>query len=216
MSDYSPKPTSHISPRWLAWGRELQAAAQNGLTYSTNPFDIERYKAIRNIAAEMMAEQSGENLQYVRNLFEGELGHATPKVDVRGVVFKDQLILLVKERSDGLWTLPGGWADLNESPAEATVREIYEESGFRTQATKLLALYDRDRHGHTSHPNHVYKIFFLCQLLGGIATTSIETEEVGFFPEAGIPPLSIGRVTPTQIARFFDHARHPEWPTDFD
>lgn len=207
---------SHVSPRWLAWARELQAAAQNGLTYSANPFDIERYKAISNIAAEMMAEQSGADLLYIRDLFEGELGHATPKVDVRGVVFNNHSILLVKERADSLWTLPGGWADLNESPAEATVREIYEESGYHTRATKLLALYDRDRHDHTPHPNHIYKVFFHCELLGGTAATSIETEEVGFFHEDGIPPLSIGRVTPGQIARFFEHARHPEWPTDFD
>ncbi len=76
-------------------------------------------------------------------------GYATPKVDVRGSVFRDDQILLVKERADGLWTLPGGWADVNESPREAVVREIMEESGYHTRANKLLAVWDRAKHQHT-------------------------------------------------------------------
>jgi hypothetical protein len=107
------------------------AIAQNGLTYAESHFDTERYEQVRNIGAEMMAEQSGMDHQRILDLFAGEVGYATPKVDVRGVVFRDDCILLVKERADGLWTLPGGWADVNESPKEAVVREVEEESGYR-------------------------------------------------------------------------------------
>jgi ADP-ribose pyrophosphatase YjhB (NUDIX family) len=143
-------------------------------------------------------------------------GYATPKLDVRGVVFRENGILLVKEREDGGWTLPGGWADVGESPADATVREVREESGFETRAVKLLAVYDRNRHGHTPIPFHAYKLFFRCEIIGGAPATSVETEGVDCFGEDSLPPLSISRVTPAQIHRFFEHLRNPGWPTEFD
>jgi ADP-ribose pyrophosphatase YjhB (NUDIX family) len=172
---------------------------------------------VREIAAEMMAEQSEWAAQPIRDLFADQAGYATPKVDVRGVVFDlDGEILLVKERRDGRWTRPGGWADVNDSPAEATEREVREESGYRARAVKLLACYDRHKHAHPPYAFHIYKLFFLCELEGGAPATSIETADVGFFFEDEIPPLSLPRVTPAQIARFFEHHRHPEWATDFD
>ena len=122
----------------------------------------------------------------------------------------------MKERVDGGWTLPGGWADVGDSPAESVVREIYEESGSQTRAVKLLAVYDRNKHPHPPMPYHVYKLFFECKLLGGSPTQSYETTEVGFFSEDAIPPLSEARVTTAQIAQFFHYARHPDLPTAFD
>ena len=202
--------------RWLEWTRALQAIAQNGLTYAENYFDRERYEAVRGIAAEMMAAQSGAEMEFVRELFSQQVGAATPKVDARAAVFQDDAILLVKERSDGFWTLPGGWADVNEPPSQAVVREVYEESGYRTNAVKLLAFYDRDLHGHPPFPFHVYKVFFLCELIGGAAAPSEETEAVGFFRQDALPELSLTRVTPEQIFRLFEHYRHPDWPADFD
>lgn len=208
--------STQSDPRWLEWGKRLQAAAQNGLAYAENPFDRERYGQIATIAAEIVAAGSGTAFTEVHDLFSGQIGHATPKVDVRGVVIHDDKVLLVKEWSDGLWSLPGGWADVYDTPSEATVREVFEESGYTACARKLLALYDRTRQGHTPHPFHSYKVFFLCDLLGGEATTSHETPEVGWFAEDDLPPLSLGRTTPTQIHRFFEHYRNPEMPTDFD
>lgn len=202
--------------KWLEWAKRLQAIAQNGLTYSRDHFDIERYEQVREIAAEIMATHSTLPQHVIQELLTQEVGHATPKVDVRGVVFHEGGILLVRERQDGCWTLPGGWADVNESPGEAVVREIVEESGYQTRAVKLLALYDRDRHGHPPHPFYIYKLFFLCELIGGSARQSIETDGVAFFGEHEIPELSLSRVMPAQIARFFAHAHHPEWQTDFD
>jgi len=205
-----------MHPQWLEWAQRLQALAQNGLIYAQNPFDLERYEAVREVAAEMMATHAGADLAYVRQLFAAEVGYATPKVDVRGAVFRDDTILLVKERQDGLWTLPGGWADVNESPSAAVVREVYEESGYHTRAVKLLALHDRNRHAHAPFPFHVYKLFFQCELLGGEPVQSVETDGVDFFSENELPALSLLRVTPAQIARLFEHHRHPDWPTDFD
>lgn len=204
-----------MDPKWIAWARRLQAIAQTGITFATDQYDIERYEQVRAIAAEIAAAQSGTDLDLVRALFAHDSGYTTPKVDVRAACFRDGAILLVRERSDHLWTLPGGWADPGDSPAEAAEREVLEETGYHARALKLLALYDRDRQGHPPIPFAVYKLFFLCELTGGAPATSHEIEEVGFFHEAQIPPLSLIRVTPAQIGRMFAHSRHPEWPTDY-
>jgi ADP-ribose pyrophosphatase YjhB (NUDIX family) len=205
-----------MKPPWLDWAQRLQAIAQTGLTYAADPYDIERYQQIRNIAAAITAAHSDAEFERISGLFADQAGYTTPKIDVRGAVFRDDMILLVKERSDGGWTLPGGWADVGDSPAEAVLREIAEESGFLTRVVKLLALYDRNKHGHPPNAFHAYKLFFLCELIGGAAATSGETEDVGFFRENALPDLSLTRVMPAQIARLFAHYRHPEWPTDFD
>ena len=204
-------------PQWLIWAKSLQAISQNGLMYAENPFDIQRYEAVRALAAEILASYGSVEKEVVLDLFEKQSGYATPKVDVRGVVFKDDQILLVRERIDGRWSLPGGWADVNESPREAVEREVWEESGYEAKAVKLLAVFDRSKHGHLPvRPFHVYKLFILCRLTGGTSTTSIETSAVGFFDENSLPELSIARITPQQIARFFVHHRQPDLPTDFD
>jgi ADP-ribose pyrophosphatase YjhB (NUDIX family) len=205
-------------PKWLDWSRELQAISQNGLLFAGNPYDRQRYEALRDIAAQMMAAGSADtSIATITALFDQQTGYATPKVDVRGVVFRDGQILLVREAQDGLWTLPGGWADPNESPSESVVREISEEAGFQTRPIKLLALYDRAKHPHSPpHPFHVYKLFIHCEILSGAPRPSLETLDVAFFGEHAIPDLSVARVTAFQIARCFEHSRHPDWPTDFD
>jgi len=207
-----------MEPQWLQWAKRLQAMAQNGLTFAENPFEIERYEAIREMALEMMAEGAQTDITQLRDIFLADVGYATPKVDVRGVVFRDDALLLVKERRDGGWTLPGGWADIGDSPSEAVIREIDEESGYKTRVIKLLAVYDRSkRNYYVPSPHHIYKLFFQCEVLSGSATTSIETEDVAFFPEHDIPKqLSLGRTTQAQIKRMFEHYRNPDFQTDYD
>lgn len=212
-----------MSSKWLEWSQQLQAIAQNGFAYCQNPYDLERYEQVRQIAAEIMAAHTGVEPSFVYSLFKQEEGYATPKVDVRGAVFRENKILLVKEREDGRWTLPGGWVDVGESPSRAVEREVYEESGYQTKAVKLLALFDRNhtRHGHPPFRHHVYKLFFHCEILDGALQESHEsenheTEAVAFFAEHQIPELSLTRVMPIQIARLFEHLRHPDWATDFD
>jgi ADP-ribose pyrophosphatase YjhB (NUDIX family) len=206
-----------MDPQWLVWAKRLQAIAQTGLTYAKDPFDVERYQSIRLVASEMMAAGSGEGSadSFVK-LLSTDVGYATPKVDVRAAVFRDGRLLLVREKEDGRWTLPGGWADIGDSPSGAVVREVKEESGFDVKARKLLALLDRNLHGHPPIPYHAYKLFFLCDIVGGNARAEQETDAVGFFAADEIPPLSLTRVTPAQIARLFQHSVHPEWPTEFD
>jgi ADP-ribose pyrophosphatase YjhB (NUDIX family) len=206
-----------MEPKWLEWAKSLSAIAQNGLTYSENKFDIERFKQIREIAAQMMSENSEGDLEFIKDLFENAEGYQTPKVDVRSAVFKDNKILLVKEKTDGGWTLPGGWADPNELPSEAAEREVFEESGFKVKAEKVLAVYDRTKQGHyPPFPFHIYKLFFLCGLTGGSKKTSIETEDVEFFSEENIPSLSASRTTTAQIHRCFEHYHNQSLQTDFD
>ena len=167
--------------------------------------DIERYKELQDLASEIISTHSDHEFSEIQDYLKEETGYATPKIDVRGVVFKDQKILLVKEYSDGKWTLPGGWADIMKSPSENVEREIYEESGFEVQAKRLLAVYDRSRHGHfPDYPHHVYKLFFACEINGGKARAGLETSDVGFFDLDNLPELSIGRVTEKQIKRMFE------------
>jgi ADP-ribose pyrophosphatase YjhB (NUDIX family) len=206
-----------MEPNWLTWAKRLAALAQDGLTYSDNEYEIDRYNQVRQIAAEMMAAGSDLDAKALIDLFAPERGYATPKVDVRGVVIRDDKILLVKEKIDGGWTLPGGWADPWQSPSEAVTREVFEESGFEVRVVKLAAVYDRSKHPHLPlMPFHLYKLFFLCEITGGTATESYETTGVEFFAEDSIPSLSISRTLPFQIARMFEHYRNQDLPTDFD
>ncbi len=204
-------------PNWLLWARELQAIAQTGLSFSNDPYDLERYQRLRAIAVQMLASGSGAPLERISALFEQDLGYPTPKVDVRGAVFREERILLVREISDGRWTLPGGWADVNQTARECVEREIQEESGFEARALKLAAVWDRRRQGNvSSHPYSIYKLFFICELIGGAASPSMETSAVEFFRLDQLPELSLGRVTPAQIARMYEHRRNPALMTEFD
>jgi len=206
-----------MDPNWLDWAKRLQAIAQNGLTFAEDHFDVERYEQVRQIAAEMLADKTGARTQDVLDLFVREKDYATPKVDVRGAAFRDGRILLVKECSDGKWALPGGWADVGESPSESVEREVWEESGFTVKAKRLAAVYDRSKHPHRPLMHyHVYKLFFICEITAGEATTSFETEEVAFFDVNDLPELSITKTLPEQIARMFEYYRRPESPVYFD
>ena len=187
-----------MEPLWLVWARELQSIAQTGLTFATGTFDLERYKAIRSLAARMMATCSDANFVRVEGLFAGQAGYATPKVDVRGAVIENGRILLVREIEDsGRWTMPGGWADVNQSPSECVIRELREETGLEVAPRKLAAVYDRALQGHPPHPFSVYRLFFICDAIGGTPTAGLETSEVAFFGENEIPRyLSAERVLP--------------------
>jgi len=205
-----------MEPRWLEWAKQLQAVAQNGLAFASDEYDRERYRAVRSIAAAMFAAGCEAAPARIEELFSAEAGYATPKVDVRAAVFRDERILLVKERSDGRWTLPGGWADVGEGPRSCAEREVREESGFEVRALKLAAVYDRKRHVEKPFMFDIWKLFFVCELIGGSARSSLETEAAEFFGLQDLPPLSTGRSTAAQIAHMFEHHRAPGLPTTFD
>ncbi|HXR90112.1 MAG TPA: NUDIX hydrolase [Steroidobacteraceae bacterium] len=200
----------------LDWARKVRAIAQNGLMFTHDEFDRERYEKLQALADSIVSDELGLPVEQVKSLWQYDPGYVTPKVDVRGAVFEADRILLVRERSDGKWSLPGGWVDVNDSPSEAVAREIYEESGFHARPVKLAALFDRQRHPHPPSMYHIYKLLFLCELTGGAARISNETDAVEFFGVDSLPELSPGRVTRAQIERMFEHHRQRELPTDFD
>jgi ADP-ribose pyrophosphatase YjhB (NUDIX family) len=208
----SPQPSGNL----LEWARKVQAIAQTGLAFTRDPFDRERYTQLIELVADLLSRELEIPLGAARELWAGEHGYATPKVDVRGGVFRDDRVLLVRERADGRWTLPGGWVDVNDAPSEAVAREILEESGYRARAVKLAALIDKNRHPHPPGVHHIYKLFFVCELEGGEAATSSETDAVEFFPVRALPSLSQGRVLASQIERLYQHRLDPSLPTDFD
>ncbi|HYE53086.1 MAG TPA: NUDIX hydrolase [Azospirillaceae bacterium] len=187
-------------PRWTEWARQLHTMAETGLTYSRDPYDIERYHAIQRIAREMVACGTGAAMERVEELFRHQIGHATPKVDVRAAVFRGDEILLVREACDGGWTLPGGFADAGESAADAARREVLEEAGYEVRITRLLALLDKARYPHPPLPYHCYKVFFGAEITGRAERNGLEVDGVGFFPVDRLPPLSPDRLLPEQVA----------------
>ncbi|MGM0852743.1 MAG: NUDIX hydrolase [Bacillota bacterium] len=205
-----------MSDKWLEWAKRIQALSQSGLAFSKDVYDIERYEELRTISVEIMQEYTDLEMMKIRELFTNETGYQTPKVDVRGVVFKENKILMVREKVDDKWSLPGGFCDVGLSPSENIVKEIREESGYDVTPVKLLALLDMNKHPHPSQPYHYYKIFIQCEVTGGAASSGIETKGTNFFEEENLPELSIGRNTETQINMLFEFLRDPYKETVYD
>ncbi len=183
----------------LKLAREIAALAQAGLAYTRDAYDRERFLRLREIAGELLRSEAA----VPPFAWPVEPGYPTPKVDVRAVVFHEEQVLLVKERSSGLWTVPGGWADVNLSPAQNAEKECLEESGYRVRARVITSVKDRDLAGYPPHPFAIYKIYFLCDFLGGEAASSVETHEASFFPLNALPPLDPHRNCETEIRHAF-------------
>ncbi|MEC0094262.1 NUDIX hydrolase [Paenibacillus macquariensis] len=196
--------------KWLEWAKQIQAISQTGLAYSKDVYDLERFEQLRDLSITICNEYTDVEIEKIRTLFASDSGYATPKVDVRGVVFQNDEILLVKERLDGAWSLPGGWADIGLSPREVVEKEIKEESGFDVRSIRLLGILDTKFHDHPPSAQHVYKIYILCEITGGEAAESVETSDVRFFKENQLPELSQERVTEKQVKEMFKFLREPE------
>lgn len=202
-------------PKWLEWAREIFSLSQAGLAYSKNEFDIERYKRLQEITAEMIESQSELAKESAFESFSMQAGYATPKIDVRGAVIRDNKILLIQERMDGRWAMPGGWADLGNAPASVAEREVWEESGYEVKAEKVVAVLDANRIEPMEF-YHAFKIIFLCKLTGGEPRISHETLAVDFFDLNNLPPLSLYRTNANMLREVFAHAQDPNRRTAFD
>jgi ADP-ribose pyrophosphatase YjhB (NUDIX family) len=200
---------------WLDWAREIFSLSKAGLAYSQNEFDLERYKRLQEITAEMIASQGNLAKEAVLESFSMQAGYVTPKIDVRGAVVHDGKILLIQERADGRWSMPGGWADLGNAPASVAEREVWEESGYRVKAEKVVAVLDANRIEPMEF-YHAYKIIFLCKLLDGEPRTSHETLAVDFFDPNELPPLSLFRTNEAMLQEVFAHVKDPLRPAMFD
>jgi ADP-ribose pyrophosphatase YjhB (NUDIX family) len=203
-------------PIWLAWAKKLNAIAQAGLAYSTDRFDRERFHQIQDLSVEIVNRYTEVEETKIRDLFTGEKGYPTPKIDVRAAVFREERILLVRESSDGLWTLPGGWADIDTSLAEAVKREAWEEAGAKVAPRRIIAVLDRRLHNKPPMPFGIYKIFVECHLLTMTFQENPETLEAGWFPLDALPPLSTRRNTREQIEMCFRAGQEETHEAIFD
>jgi ADP-ribose pyrophosphatase YjhB (NUDIX family) len=201
---------------WLLLARKLQSIAQAGLTYSENPYDINRYEQLQQLTAEILHHYTGMEMDKITVLVKSEKGYLTPKVDVRGVIFRENEILLVRERIDGKWSIPGGWADVGFTPFEVAEKEIWEETGLTAKALRLLAVLDKKCHDHPPDLFHVYKLFILCKETGGALSGGLETSDVNFFTQDKLPPLSKNRITREQINLLFEYKNRPDKETICD
>jgi ADP-ribose pyrophosphatase YjhB (NUDIX family) len=189
---------------WLDWVKQIKAISQIGRAYSKDAYDLERYDQLTKIAHAMFARLADVPVSRIDDLFVPERGYATPKVDLRAGVFCEDKVLLVKERTDGRWSLPGGWADVCESPRQGMEREVFEETGYAVRVIQLVAVRDHALHGYQSkHAFHIYKMFFLCEFVGGDPIPGFDIEETGFFSTDALPPLSLGRILPEDIAYLY-------------
>lgn len=203
-------------PKWLSWGREIQALAQTGLAYAENDFDQQRYQRLKEISAEIISQHTKISISELIQNFNAQKGYATPKVDVCGAVFKDNQLLMVKEKSDGTWAMPGGWADVGDLPSGGAEREILEETGIIAKAIRVIGVYDANRFGDLSL-HHAYKVLFLCEYLEGEPMVSKETVAVRYFHRSEIPEKLLGsRTSVKQIEDAFAIWADQSIPTIFD
>jgi ADP-ribose pyrophosphatase YjhB (NUDIX family) len=199
------------STNLLNYAKRLKSIAHLGLTYANNDYDMERYREIEQISLEMIAMIADSPVERLLLYFNSEKEYITPKVDIRAVIFNDRReILLVKEKADGQWSLPGGWADIGQSPSETAVKEVLEETGFIVKPVKLLAVLDKRCHPHPPQPDYVYKIFIQCEVVGGEPHQAFDILDVNFFSQNSIPDLSLHRILPQQIDLMFDYLYNPE------
>lgn len=196
--------------------KQLQSIAQAGLTFSDNKYDIDRYQQLRDISLKMINEITDIDIKKLTDIFSAEKGYQTPKVDVRGVVFRENTILMVKETIDGLWSVPGGWADIGLTPFQVAAKEVKEEAGLVVESKRLLAVLDKKSHAHPPDLFHIYKIFILCHEKGGSLKPGMETSQAAFFGINELPPLSTTRITLEQIEMLFDFQNHPDKPAICD
>lgn len=202
--------------KWIEWVTELQSIAQAGLTFSDNKYDIDRYKRIRDLTVTIMHEYTGIEHTRLAELFAGETGYQTPKVDVRAVVFREDEILMIREKVDGKWALPGGWADVNTTVGESAIRECREEAGAQVTPKRIIAIHTADRHNDFIYPYTIYKIFIECELISHNFIDNTETLESGFFNRDALPILSLERNTIQQMNMCFEAKNQKLLEAEFD
>ena len=205
-----------MKEKWLEWAARLQSIAQAGITFGENQYDLDRYQQIRALSVEILHEYSGISHDKIKDLFASETGYQTPKVDIRASVFKDDKILMVREKIDGAWSLPGGWADVNTSVSESAIRECREEAGANVKPKRVIAILQADRHYDFPYPYTIYKVFVECELIENNFAANTETLDAGFFPVDSLPPLSNERNTLEQIKLCFEAKKHKIFETIFD
>ncbi|MBF0575595.1 NUDIX hydrolase [Dysgonomonas sp. GY617] len=200
-----------IEKELLEIAQRIRALSQTGLVYSDNEYNTERYEELVHLSNSMTALITNNKVSTIEGCFRVEDDYVTPKVDIRAVVFNDKdEILLVQERADGAWAIPGGWADVGYSPKEIAVKEVKEETGLNVKPIRLLAVLDKKCHNHPPAPHYAYKIFILCELIDGEFTSAFDILDKGFFKQDELPPLSEERILKSQINLMFEYKNNPD------
>lgn len=206
-----------MQPKWLYWAKQLQSLAQTGLEFTENPYDRERYNRIRELSLEIMNEYTGLEMKRLADLFANESGYQTPKIDVRAAIFnKREEILLVREKADNKWSLPGGWADIELSLKENLIKEAREEAGAEIIPKRVIGIFDRNRYVDDDFPYSAYKIFVECDLVTSNFSKNTETSDHGFFTQYNLPELSECRNTYPQVETCFRARRERTFEPLFD
>ena len=203
-------------PQWLEWAREIQQLSQTGLAFAITDYEKKRYKRLIELTAEMVDYSTKLDKPAVEKVLMEQPGYATPKIDVRAAVINENKILLVQERTDNMWAMPGGWADVGDFPSQVAIRETKEESGFDVKPRKVAGVYDANRTGGRLEFFHAFKIVFLCDLIGGEARASNETIDVKFFSFEELPPLSKNRTNNNHLEEIQFHLKDSIRQTFFD
>jgi len=188
--------------------KRIQALAEIGLGYSTSSYDTERYDEIQEICLQLLEKLTNIPVETIKPIIQENNGYKTPKVDIRAVVFNQEgKILLIQEKVDNRWALPGGWADVGYSPKRIAEKECFEEAGLTVKATRLLAVMDKTAQNMPPQFEYVYKLFIGCDAIGSELSTGSETLDVGWFAENEIPELSLPRNLESHIRMMFEYFR---------
>ena len=200
---------------WMQTAVEMQFIAQAGLAYSKDPYDLERFARLRELAAKMLVRGSGMPEKTVRDVFLCEKGYQTPKIDTRAAIVEDGRILLVQENT-GLWALPGGWMDVDTTISQNTAKEAFEEAGLKVLPRRLIALQEHNLHNTPTLAIGIVKVFVLCERISGTFQANIETVRSGFFAADALPPLAVGKTTGAQVRMCLAAAADGNWQPLFD
>lgn len=208
--------TRQIPDHWLTIAKKINSIAQSGLAFTRDKYDHERYTELQDLSIQILNNITDIDSQKLEFVFNRDIGYQTPKIGIRAVVVKDDKILLVKEKMDNKWSLPGGYADTGMTPSEIAANEVKEESGYDVKVTRILGLIDYNKYQDRPFPFDIYNLFMECEIIGGEPATGIETSDVGFFEINNLPELSERRVTKEQILKMYELCNNKELDAIFD
>ncbi|MEQ8239314.1 MAG: NUDIX hydrolase N-terminal domain-containing protein [Cyclobacteriaceae bacterium] len=196
--------------------KRVEGMAKIGLSYTENPYDQERYEELKTSTHDLLAQLTNFTPTAIAENFEKLDAYPTPKVDVRGLIIKEGKVLLIQEKVDRCWSMPGGWCDIGYSPKENVEKEVFEESGYMVQAVRLLTVWDKKYHNHPPELAYVYKLNFLCDITGGSLKPGHEALNAEFFDINELPELSLPRNTKAQIQKLYQLSLNKDEQTNFD
>lgn len=197
--------------------KKLKAIADVGLLYCNNEYDKERYTAVQNICFDLLNITAEQTIEDLKISFPSVKDYPTPKVDIRGLLLSsDKKILLIKESVDGKWSLPGGWADIGETPKEVVIKEFKEETGLDVIPKSLLAVFDKKMHAHPPQPFYVYKIIFYCEATSSNINKGFDVLDLQYFDLENLPPLSEDRILKSQIELVYKKVITDDFTAHFD